>query len=403
MRRDCDLEPARGAAATLSGAPLWWPVVVIVGAACTSPASAPTADPGQAVPGLPAGLLVRFEAGQALFNSVFRPEQGLGPTFNENQCSACHTSPASGGFGGERILRASRFDVTGCDPLSGHGGPNVRRKATAAAVAAGVRVESLPPGSTPGRFTAPPLFGIGFLAAVDSAELLAAEDPDDRDGDGISGRVGRLATGELARFGRKADVASLAAFVRLAAHQEMGLTTAEHPVDMVAGRPADGGDSAMAPELDAQAVALLTDYVRLLAPTARGAPPAGWTEAEVRRGEGLFGEIGCAACHTPSLTTGHSDVATLDRKRIGLYSDLLLHDMGPALADVCAPGAGPSEVRTEPLMGLRLRDLLLHDGRTTDLETAIRTHGGEAEGSRRAFEQLAARPRAELLAFLKTL
>jgi CxxC motif-containing protein (DUF1111 family) len=93
----------------------------------------------------------------------------------------------------------------------------------------------------------------------------------------------------------------------------------------------------------------------------------------------------------------------LSGRRIALYSDLLLHDMGTALADVCGPGAAPSEVRTEPLIGLRYRELLLHDGRTTDLERAILLHGGEASTARNGFAGLRDRERLELIAFLKTL
>jgi CxxC motif-containing protein (DUF1111 family) len=88
---------------------------------------------------------------------------------------------------------------------------------------------------------------------------------------------------------------------------------------------------------------------------------------------------------------------------VALYSDLLLHDLGSRLADVCGPAASPSELRTEPLLGLRYRDLLMHDGRTTDLSTAILLHGGEAEPSRDRFTTLGPRARAELVAFLKTL
>jgi len=385
--------------------------VVVAGAVasvagCSRPLpEAAAGEPGAAIAGLSPAEMGRFEAGRALFNSVFGPAQGLGPAFNENQCSACHTSPASGGVGGERILKATRYDsAAGCDLLSSQGGANVRRKVTAPARAAGLAPESVPEGATPGRFTAPALYGMGLVGAVPEAEITARADPDDKDGDGISGRVGRTPDGRFARFGRKSDVATLADFVASALHLEMGLTTVRHPTDVVQGaRPPAGTDPAPDPELDEASVRLLVDYVRFLAPPKRGGPPRGWSAGSVARGERTFGAIGCARCHVPALTTGADSVAPLDRRRLNLYSDLLLHDLGPALADVCGPAAAPSEIRTEMLMGLRFRDLLMHDGRTTDVRTAIELHDGEARAARDAFRALTAGQQAELLAFLSTL
>lgn len=347
----------------------------------------------------------RFKAGEALFNSVFTPERGLGPAFNENQCSACHTSPASGGVGGERVLKATRYDgATGCDLLAGQGGENVRKKVTDPARAAGLGPERVPEGATPGRFTAPALYGLGLVDAVPEAELAARADPNDRDGDGISGRLGRTGDGRVGRFGRKGDVATLADFVASALHFEMGLTTNRRPADAVQGSPPPPrADPARDPELDDTSVQLLADYVRFLAPPGRGGAPKGWTEASVARGEQTFEAIGCARCHVPRLLSGPEASAPLDRRQVALYSDLLLHDMGPALADVCGPGAAPSEIRTEMLMGLRYRDLLLHDGRTTDLRQAIELHDGEARTARDAFRALNDAQRGELLAFLQTL
>src|SRR5947208_15511380 len=111
--------------------------------------------------------------------------------------------------------------------------------------------------------------------------------------------------------------------------------------------------------------------------------------------------MGCPVCLQPGLRTGPSPVSALDQRRVHLYSDLLLHDMGPALADVCAPGARPSEVRTAPLMGLRFRELLLHDGRVTSLREAIMRHGGEASAARDRFGPRAPAHEIELIPFLE--
>ena len=380
-----------------------WLLAVVGAAACGGRAA--TGEPGAPLPGLGAAELARFRAGAALFNRVFSPAEGLGPSFNENQCSACHTSPAIGGVGGERVLKATRFDLrTGCNQLVYAGGENIRRQLTPQARALGLAREAPPPGAQTGRFTAPALYGLGFVDALADGALLARQDPEDANHDGISGRVGRTADGRVGRFGRKADIATLAEFTATALRFEMGLTTSRHPRDVVQGRPApSAADTAPDPEVGDSVVGRLSDFVRFLAPPGRGLPRAGRTAVAVARGERWFAEIGCAGCHVPALTTGPSPASALDRRQVDLYSDLLLHDMGPALADVCAPGATPSEVRTAPLMGLRFRELLLHDGRVTSLQETIMLHGGEASGARERFTALSAAHQVELIAFLETL
>lgn len=374
------------------------------GTSCGGRAAA-TGAPGDPLPGLGAAELARFRAGADLFNHVFGPAEGLGPAFNENQCSACHTSPASGGVGGERVRKATRFDpTTGCNRLAEEGGENIRRQLTPRAQALGLAHESPPPGAITGRFTAPALYGLGLIDALSDATLLAQQDTEAANPDGIAGRVGRTADGRVGRFGRKADVATLAEFTATALYFEMGLTTSRHPRDAVQGRlPPSPADPAPDPEVADSTVQRLTDFVRFLAPPARlASSPAAGADA-VARGEQRFVAMGCAGCHVPTLTTGPSALPALDRRRVTLYSDLLLHDMGPGLADICAPGARPSEVRTAPLMGLRFRELLLHDGRVTRLGEAILLHGGAARLARDRFAALPAGAAAEVIAFLKTL
>src|SRR5437867_3790252 len=278
-------------------------LLAALGAAHCSGRPAGTGEPGTPLPGLGPPELARFRAGAELFNHVFGPAEGLGPAFNENQCSACHTSPASGGVGGERVLKATLFDsATGCNLLSAAGGENIRRQLTAQARALGLERELPPPGATTGRFTAPALYGLGLVDAVPDAVLLARQDPEDADHDGISGRVGRTLDGRVGRFGRKADVATLAEFVASALRFEMGLTTSRYPQDAVQGRSAPPrADPAPDPEVGDSVVARLTDFVRFLAPPGRGPPRPTGTAAggAVRRGGRRFAAIGCAGCHVP--------------------------------------------------------------------------------------------------------
>jgi CxxC motif-containing protein (DUF1111 family) len=180
----------------------------------------------------------------------------------------------------------------------------------------------------------------------------------------------------------------------------MGLTTPNNPQEnSLAGESLPPGVDPLAePEVAGEAVALVDDYVRFLAPPA----PLPLTP-EAARGQRVFERIGCAACHVPRLLTGDHAVRALAHKEVRAYTDLLLHDMGPALADLCLLDASPSEFRTEPLMGLRHMTRFLHDGRATSVSEAILAHGGEAAPSRDAFGALDERERAALLAFLASL
>lgn len=117
----------------------------------------------------------------------------------------------------------------------------------------------------------------------------------------------------------------------------------------------------------------------------------------------MFLGIGCASCHVPVLVTGPSPVSALRFKFFQPYTDLLLHDMGPGLADICLGDAGPSEFRTEPLMGLRFATAFLHDGRATTVSQAIAAHGGEARRARDRFLRLSTGQRFALLRFLRSL
>jgi CxxC motif-containing protein (DUF1111 family) len=244
----------------------------------------------------------------------------------------------------------------------------------------------------------PFLFGLGLVEAVPDEVLIANAE---RSG----GRPGRDRDGRLARFGRKAEHATLESFIAGALRHEMGLTTPVHPSELpLDGRPLPPElDPAPDPEIDAATLARFVDFVRFLAPLPRLVPTDPTDRDWVDRGERIFHGIGCAECHVPHLETGRNRSAALDRKRVYLYSDLLLHDMGPERAGACGIAASPSELRTEPLMGLGHRRMLLHDMSATSIPEAIEAHGGRAANARAGFRALGDLEREFLIRFLRTL
>jgi CxxC motif-containing protein (DUF1111 family) len=346
----------------------------------------------------------RFEAGRIEFERVFTPEQGLGPLFNADSCAECHEDPIAGGPGDEVEVHVAAFDpaTTSCDPLADRGGPVIQQVTTPALKATlGIDSEPVPAAATArADRSTPDLFGFGLLDAVPDAAIEALADPNDRDGDGVSGRPNHFFDGRLGRFGRKALVPTLREFNAGAFVIEQGITNPDAPTEeTIGGEPLPAGvDPAADPEIGAEAVALANDFVRLLAP-----PAPQPLRGEARHGRSIFVRIECQRCHVPSLKTGDNPVKALRHREVFAYTDLLLHDMGPELADICLGEATPSEFRTEPLMGLRLATSFLHDGRAKGLEEAIRLHGGEASRSRTRFEALSTKERESLLAFLRSL
>jgi len=376
-------------------------VLAVCGAvACRAP------KPGEPLRGLSAAERAQFDSGRVVFDSVFTPEKGLGPLFNANGCKECHEDPVAGGTGDEVERHATAFhaDAVGrkCDELVGQGGFVFQNHVTPALHAAlGIDSEPIPAAATAvGRRTIPEIFGFGLLDAVPDSEILAYADPEDRNHDGISGRPNRFFDGRLGRFGRKALVPTLREFNDGAFGAEQGITTPAVPTEeTVAGTPLPAGtDPAPDPELSDHEAELATMFVRLLAPIA----PLKLS-GEARHGSEVFTRIGCAQCHRPVLTTGNSPIAALRYQQVAAYTDLLLHDMGPDLGDICLALATPTEFRTEPLMGLRLKAQFLHDGRAKTPEQAIEMHAGEGARSRDQFLALSPADRAALVAFLKTL
>ncbi len=377
----------------------WLAALAVIVVAC---ARAP--EPGDPLRNLTQAERERFLQGRAVFDSVFNPTTGLGPLFNAPGCIACHNGPVAGGGSPVSEIHASAFSTADgfCDPLAAQGGPVYQLRVTdALRQALGIEREPIPAAADTAVRTTPDVFGFGLLDAVPEATLMALADPNDADGDGISGRVNRFFDGRVGRFGRKALVPTLAEFNEGAFLLEQGVTTPNAPEEnSVAGDPLPPGvDPALDPEIGATALARVNDYVRFLAPPrARDLTTVG------QRGQTVFNEIGCAKCHVPELRTGDHPVRAIANQTVAAYTDLLLHDMGPELADICLGlVAVPGEFRTEPLMGLRFASRLLHDGRAGSIEQAIQFHGGESAASRSAFDSLSDADRTAILEFLRSL
>jgi CxxC motif-containing protein (DUF1111 family) len=212
--------------------------------------------------------------------------------------------------------------------------------------------------------------------------------------------VNRFFDGRIGRFGRKALLPDLDEFNAGAFVIEMGITNPGSLVEEApGGKPIPPGvDPTPEPELSAEALRSVQDFVRFLAP-----PPQLPLTVEGDHGRQLFRTMGCISCHTPTLYTGANKVRALDRKPVNAYSDLLLHDMGPERADICLGLATPSEFRTEPLMGLRFATKYMHDGAAKSIEEAIEMHGGEGSRSRDNFAKASAKQKEALLVFLRSL
>ena len=381
---------------------VWCVALALVAvAACRRPP-----QPGDPLRGLTAAERARFDSGRVVFDSAFAPETGLGPLFNAVACGECHEDPAAGGAGDEIERHATAFHPAAtarpCDELVALGGPVFQQRVTPALRAAvGIDSEPVPPQMTAiAARTSPDILGFGLLDAVPDSAILVRADPDDRDRDGISGRPNRFFDGRVGRFGRKALVPTLREFNDGAFPVEQGVT---NPAALDEGTFGDrpfpaGTDPTPEPELSREGIDLVDFFVRRLAP-----PAPQHLSREARQGRDAFTSVGCDGCHVPVLRTGDSPIPALRRREVAAYTDLLLHDMGPELADICFALATPSEFRTEPLMGVRLMARFLHDGRATTLEQAIELHAGEAARSRDRFRALPAEQRAALVAFLKTL
>ncbi|MFQ5413279.1 MAG: di-heme oxidoredictase family protein [Phycisphaerae bacterium] len=370
------------------------------------------------MPSATAAQLATFERGKAVFLRRFDRADGLGPGFNVTFCGACHERPTVGGSAGlYRNFVLSGTSTADGAFIAGSFGGVVR------AFNYDEDFDAFRP-VIPGdenvfaQRNAIPFFGVGLLAELSDEEILSRADPDDADGDGISGRVNRD-SGFVGRFGRKAQTVSIEGFIRGPLQNHLGITTdplsdaqrAMLPVDSSGAglQGANGGkrrpvlqaaapegptsddDGVPDPELSGEDLFDLVSFAMLLA-----APMPEPPTAQTQRGRDRFDDIGCAACHTPMLNG--------PRGGIPVYSDLLLHDMGDALADgIVQSLATGSEFRTQPLWGLSAVGPYLHDGRAETVDAAILAHGGEARASREAYAALTTSEQADVVAFMLSL
>ena len=259
-----------------------------------------------------------------------------------------------------------------------------------------------------------PVFGTGLFEFIDNATIMANADPDDLDGDGISGRTNSDVNG-LGRFGTKAQSNNVEIFTRQPMQNQMGITSDPfegsgaivslgHMAFQASGGmddPTTDNDGIPDPEIDTQDLGDLIAFTRFLAP-----PPAKQVlDANELNGQALLTSLNCVACHIPTLNSSKGPV--------NAYTDLLLHNMGPALADnigfgtpqasTIDPSHNGSEWRTAPLWGVSLFAPYLHDGRAQTLDEAILMHGGEAQASRDAYDALSQQDKDDLIKFLESL
>jgi CxxC motif-containing protein (DUF1111 family) len=273
------------------------------------------------------------------------------------------------------------------------GGPQIQNRAII-----GFSIEQVPPGVAFSKFTPPANTGLGFLEIVPDTALIAMSDPYDSNGDGISGvpnwsviplfvtpspgaltRNGKYIT----RFGKKGSVYSLLQQTVGAYNQDMGITSDYESHDVYTSILSD-------PEVSLQTVNAVVFYLRTLkAPIQRDQ-----NNPSVIEGRKIFDRTGCESCHSSTLKTGFSSIQPLSFKEIHPYTDLLLHDMGPALDDGYTEGtAKTSEWRTPALWGLGL----------SKNSQGGRVHGGEAEKSKVTFQQLSPTEKLQLMRFLESL
>lgn len=360
------------------------------------------------VEGLSSSQLSQFLRGDVAVNEVFTRETGLGSTFVGTSCINCHAGDGKGHLF-TTLTRFGQVDETGNQFLN-QGGPQLQNRALP-----GFLPEQIPAGATFSKFTPPAFSGLGFLQNVSDADLLAMSDPNDSDGDGISGTVNWITIPSfsipsstsitkngkhIGRFGKKASAFDLLHQSVNAYNQDMGITSVFSPIDHYTNLEID-------PEVATNKVNDVVFYLNVLkAPIQRNQ-----NDTEVNKGKQLFKQINCTGCHRSELTTEYSPISPLSYKTFSPYTDLLLHDMGAGLDDGYTEGSAKTfEWRTPALWGIGLSEnsqggnyFLMHDGRARSIEQAITMHGGEASNSKNAFENLSQSDKNAVLKFIKSL
>ncbi|MFT5337311.1 MAG: CxxC motif-containing protein (DUF1111 family) [Luteibaculaceae bacterium] len=372
------------------------------------------------IKGLSPAQLRKHIIGDEEFAHTFSELDGLGPIFVQNSCESCHIGDGKGNpF--NNLTRFGKYNPDSTwNSMIQQGGPQLQHRAIS-----GHQAEKVPTGAESAQFIGPTVSGLGYLAAVEDASILAMADPTDINGDGISGIVNEIDAPDwliideryhqalpngkyIGRFGRKAAAINLLMQTVGAFKQDMGITSdfdTEDPINYATST--FGGDGTPNPEVSGTTVGNVVFYLQTLkAPERREE-----NKPEVKEGKAIFNNIGCNNCHTPTLSTGPSEIEALNRVSFAAYTDMLLHDMGPELDDNYTEGiVGTREWRTMPLWGLGLQKdsqgasmFLLHDGRAGSYQAAIDLHGGEAANSRTQFQSLSSGDKDKVIAFLNSL
>lgn len=354
-----------------------------------------------------------FNDNRFIFEEVEKIEDGLGPTYNAQSCRECHQNVVTGGASQVAELRSGRSENG--QFFESLGGTLIQSRATHPGIVEQITSQD----STRTFRISTNTLGNGFVEAIANSTLLAIQNKQPEAMRGNAVMVPVLEAGSKARIGRfgwKGQHASLESFSADAYLNEMGITTPLFPEENTSnGRFVgfgSGYDPVADPEDDGVDVVAFANFMR-----ATKAPPRGPTNADVLAGEALFNKVGCAVCHTPSITTARPGAtinggaftvpAALGNKIIHPYSDFLLHDIGTGDGIPVLPlaeyAATANQMRTAPLWALRTRNRLMHDGLSFTKQDAIRRHAGQAASVTTGYNALSDAEKNQLLAFLDSL
>ncbi|HEX7317388.1 MAG TPA: di-heme oxidoredictase family protein [Pyrinomonadaceae bacterium] len=356
-----------------------------------------------------------FEDNKFIFEEVETADDGLGPTYNDTSCTACHQSPETGGIAQTNELRAGHLNSAGTFVNPPGGSSLIQLRAIAAPIQE--RLDNAPLENIRTFRTSLNTIGDGFVEAIANDTLLAIRNAQPLEFRGTAINVPVVeANGTLrvGRFGWKNQHASLVSFAGDAYLNEMGIT---NPFDGSGGTVENNSlgasvaafDTVADPEDDGLDAEAFANFMR-----ATSAPGRGTITAQVQSGQTLFTQVNCSVCHTPSIVTAPAGTlinggaftvpAVLGDERIRPFGDFLLHNIGTGDGIVQNGGAATRNmVRTPPLWGVRMRPLLMHDGQSFTFNEAIQRHAGQATSSRNAFNALTADQKNAVIAFLKSL